>query len=510
MKRTVVGIFLLELLVAVAVLYARILPKIGCSYDLDELATLWYANKPFLEMVRLNWLLLGHSPLFLTVLWPLKQLGGCSEWWLRLFPLMGFFCGACALYYTAAVVAEANTAAWAVLLYLIIPELQSYAVIVRPYSWAMAFAVFSVGLSVRALADKRFVWAAAAAVALTVYSHYIYAPILGIVLLAMLFFCRGEYRRALRLFGVIAVAAGVLCVPLCFQLQLIASTAHERMDSTLSWVAILKALLEAPYLGVAVGVVAVMGVARAWIRKEAPVSGVRGLRLDNCVCLAALWAAAPFFCGALLQLTCGITLSMRRYYAWFLPGEALLGARLVSLILREDCCRVFRMSAFVVAVALPVSGLFRSFQIECSDNWRGAVEFLRANGYRSGDVVLLRSGHTETRVEGWLSRPYSQELTKSPLTEYGVDGRIVSLPFSADMPENARDVVNEELRETIVAGDQVVFYVGRELGEQSMFELVRESLAKIGFSGEQSEVVEGTRRQVFRRQNPESRETSER
>ena len=114
---------------------------------LDESATAVAVDQPLGGLVRLLGRTAGMGPYFLS-LWGWARLGD-SEWWLRMFSVIGGACTVAALYLFACRAAARRTAALAAIGLICNPFFLRYLTELRTYSWVMCLAVVSTALFLR-------------------------------------------------------------------------------------------------------------------------------------------------------------------------------------------------------------------------------------------------------------------------------------------------------------------------------------------------------------------------
>ncbi len=114
---------------------------------LDESATAVAVDQPLGGLVRLLGHTAGMGPYFLS-LWGWARLGD-SEWWLRMFSVVGGACTVAALYMFACRAAGRRTAALAAIGLICNPFFLRYLTELRTYSWVMCLAVVSTALFLR-------------------------------------------------------------------------------------------------------------------------------------------------------------------------------------------------------------------------------------------------------------------------------------------------------------------------------------------------------------------------
>jgi hypothetical protein len=378
-------------IVAAAVVFAvgvsLRLDALTASLWLDEFGTFWVVEGDFHTMLGRAWAFQGQSPLYYTLAWGSIQVFGESELALRIPSLLLGSLSLIAVYLCARAIEGPKAGLYAAgLFWLSVPSVQS-AVNARPYAlvfFSVAVALAGFVCAVRSGSRRgRLVWiVGGAAVAWAHYTHY---PIVIGLYIAYAALPALRARYSIRRFatdGVLQLALVSLCSP-----QIVALIARR---GTLSWIADFKyAVLLQPIWPLLIGVV--ICVAQL-ARDDASVA--RALRTALLICLAFQMAAIA---GASVI---GINLLSGRYLLSILiPTVVLVGATLARVTVAEAIAILVVFAVTTGAVFGRMKAGVGSFSGIGSQDWRSAVDDLRAGiGQEGNALVLFRSGFVEEDV----------------------------------------------------------------------------------------------------------------
>lgn len=152
----------------------------------------------------------------------------------------------------------------------------------------------------------------------------------------------------------------------------------------------------------------------------------------------AAWLLLPFIFVCSVTYSTGMILFDQRYLVLCLIPFFFIAAD-VLCIFKSDVLRIAFPGAFLLIylglVSIPNCVLTGNFARRVNNDWRGALAHMNSN-YRSGDVILLRSGFEK---ENWIpitDSPVVKEYGKSPFRTFywkgGKNHPIYNLTYTWD------------------------------------------------------------------------------
>jgi mannosyltransferase len=408
------------ILLAIAVFDLWILP-IRSSFWLDETGTFWVIKDGVGNLLHrsIDWA--GQSPLYYLTAWLALAIGGQREWALRLPSLMALIIAAWLLYKLAARLFDPESARLTLLCFACSGPVAFAASDARPYALGLCLLNGSAWLLVRWLdtGAARYAAGSVLLLALTIYAHYLFGPVLAV--LGIYALLRALSEKTIKVWAVPAVfiAAGVLMLPLVSQLRhfyqgravhsfsgapqfsdLFSSIAPPALAGSLA-VGLLLARLTSPEVG----------------RGPAP-------RRDS-VLLAAGWALMPPLILFAVSVLSPAKLFVPRYYISCTPGLCLLAGWMVRSFVAASGQR---MVATVLVVAAILN--FGTTQHGVED-WSGAMRKVRSEA--SSDMpVLVASGFIEAADPKALGDPRLRDVLFAPQEMYPPGGKLIRLPYRLD------------------------------------------------------------------------------
>ncbi|HXF71901.1 MAG TPA: glycosyltransferase family 39 protein [Actinomycetota bacterium] len=401
---------------AIGVLWLR---PIASSFWLDELGTYWVVRGGFGQMLDLAWRYQGQSPAYYVVAWLARVVGGGNEIVMR---LPSFVAAALATIILSRLARRlfGPGATWlAAAVFAVIPVVAFRAIDARPYAFAYLALITATLCLVRLVEEgtPRMAVAYGAAVAATVYFHYLFAfALLGHVpyLMRRWASCDRPIRRRV-LFAI--AGAAVATAPLGGQLRFLAQRGHIA-DFPLIPVTVEGFLLAAIPLPLAAG--ALFGAVLA--RTTGPYQLRWTWTAPGALALCSFsWLIPPVGIAGLVVLG-GVRFPWPQYAISAAPGLALLAGAGIAGI-HPPHARSAVLLSVVVTCLLAGGG-----RLHGGDDWRGAVAGV--NGLVTGPEtpVLVHPGLFESADVDLVEDPEYRSLLLAPLAAYPIEGSPILLP----------------------------------------------------------------------------------
>ncbi len=210
------------LMVTAVVIGALWLVPLFSSLWLDELGTYWVVKDGLGDAVHRALTFHGQSPLYYSIVWAARSVGGNSEAVLRLPSLIATAASLVLLYRLARTLISREAARFTVLAFAATQMVAFEASEARPYALATLAVIASTYALVRWLDDGGR-WSLALVYALlaitVVWMHYLFALVLvAHALYALIRLRRGETEVSVRRLAAVAVIVTAGIVPLAIQL----------------------------------------------------------------------------------------------------------------------------------------------------------------------------------------------------------------------------------------------------------------------------------------------------
>jgi hypothetical protein len=393
---------------------------LGRSLWLDETLTYWASEGSLSELFSRAVHYQGQTPFFFLSTWFMVQLFGASEAALRAPAIVAYLLSTVLIYRIGSSLVRRETGLVAAFLFhgfwattLGMPD-------ARPYTIAMFWLLLAIYCLIRWDEEGRSVhlWGYVLSLLGAVYAHVLFASA-GAVHAAYLAARGGvpeERRRPLSL-AVLAIAIGF--VPVAFLLIILRSKwelySYARMptaaDLLTAWMWVVGGLW---VVSVPILVTALRGVAVRWTGR---VIGWRHWWL------LGMWSLWPAFFLFLISHYRGDSVFVPRYFAWQMPGIALLLAVALSGF---PAVQTRRVSTASVVLPLFILGLLHPAHHR--EDWRGAVEFTnRALGGRDSPI-LVWTGLVESKDPEWFQADENRDYMLAPLALYRLTGRVIPVP----------------------------------------------------------------------------------
>jgi uncharacterized membrane protein len=439
---------------------------LSSSLWLDELDT-YFTTKDGVQtaMARTSYIHPQCSQLYNALMAQWIRLVGSTETLLRLPSTLAMTVAAYLVFRLGRLLFDRETGLLAALVFVTSRDVAFAAADARSYAFATAASVAATIALLRLLAplslwppggesddrprqrgERRWALAYAAAAALTVYFHQIFALLLvahGVVALVVLI--RGDTR--LRFVTLVGTGALMLLL-LAVELPNLFATAAGReriVHGVAPYPMALVSLWANPLFVVAVVPVAVAlharGARGSVKLPEAP--GVAWLLLLTCAVLPPL---ALFVISRLTD----VHVFLPRYY---LSCQAAM-AIVLGALLRAFEPRRARLLAAASVAAVALAMYARPHHAE--EDWRGMIAAVNA-ATDDRTVIAIDSGFIEGADPDWLALPADDErylYLLAPLSYYPLHGRIRLLPYRLD--ERTRGYVEGELVPAFAAEDRFV------------------------------------------------------
>jgi hypothetical protein len=451
---------------AAAVLALWLLPA-RSSFWLDETATFWVIKDGIGAALTRPMFWSGQSPLYYLTAWLAFLAGGRNEFVLRLPSLAAMTAAALLLYKLARRLFDRDTAVLAVCVFLCSEQIAFAAADARPYALGVFF-VIATGLMLVEWLDSQLMRHAAAyslCAALTIYTHYLLAPVLALFAVYGAYQIRSRGLRSFRVLGAAWAMSAVLILPLATQFMAFYKKRGGLSFADTPTLGDLLGGLLPPALAIPIAI----SVLAAWFLRR-PSLKTSGSEAAN-VGLAAAWASVPPLLYFLVSIFTEAKVFVPRYYIAAAPGLALFAGWLI----RKTTDGALRRIAAVAIFAAALVSFGRTFHT--SESWADAMRTVRSIAGDSDMPVLMASGFVESADPGALEDPKLREVLFAPLTMYPPGGRIIRLPFRLD--RNSIPVLERVLAKDL-EGQSRFLFVGRLYG-MTFEPWLRERLAVRGY-----------------------------
>jgi uncharacterized membrane protein len=448
---------------------------------LDECVSFWVAKDGPLDAIRRALGFQGQSPLYFLLLWGIRSTLGDGELALRLVSVLLVLGTGLLLFGWMSKRFSPQTGMVSLATFLFLPAVDQ-AFSARPYALALFLSTLSVILCDRWLNGRSRIAGVGCLVALVAafYAHYFF---LGIVLVHFSLLVTSELpRREIfrpSVFGVTAAAVflGAL-IPGFFQLRELASHAQSlAFSNTPSWDG-LWSTLAPPRLFRALAFSLVTG---SLLDRRSSSAVPPGFYL---VPAFSLWYAVPPSVFFAMSRFASFSIFVDRYFAWSLPGLALV----VAIAVTGFSTSLARAVASIVFLCLLlVSVLSTSWAPE---GWREASQVVNAVLRETPSApVLAYSGLIEAESVEALLDVSKRAYLLAPFSRYPVFGDPIPLPSSFDGParRNYLDAVirprlNGADRFVVIAFDQPIRrQSGEESGDAMVSDYFQKTFSSMGY-----------------------------
>lgn len=385
------------------------------SYWIDETATHYFVAGSWSDLWRRLALHPHMSPGYYVVLKSLGPLWLQGEPGLRWLSLVALGCACLLLHRLGSRLFGGTVGLHAAIVLAALPSVSRQAINARPYALGLLRIVAAAWLLVRWLDEGRSGDAAGLIVAgaAAVWVHFTMAVVLMSFVAYALLRCRSGAQRIRVLLGV-GFAMALLVAPLLLRMSW-----TWRLASTLSF-------LRRPDLGDLASVLALPFVLLATMRLlprrerggELPRARTSGWAL------IMGWAFVPPLVLFVIASQTAAQVFVDRYLLGIYPAVALL----VGVWLQRFGSDRLRAAVLASIVLVCVTGTVRT----PLEDWRGAVEGVRALKLGPSTPIFLSTGFIEARDPALLSDPRYEGYLASPLFSYPVPGRVVLLPDATD------------------------------------------------------------------------------
>ncbi len=417
------------LIVTAVVIGALWLVPLSSSLWLDELGTWWVVKDGLGDAVHRALTFHGQSPLYYSIVWTARTVGGNSEVVLRLPSLIATAVSVVLLYRLARTLIGREAAWFSVLVFAATQSVAFEASEARPYALATLAVIASTYALVRWLDDGGRRWSLALVYALlavtVVWMHYLYALVLvPQALYAFIRRRRGETEVSVRRLVAVGVIVTAGIVPLAIQL---ASLWDRRSSLSIPGDASavgFAMVLAPPILIVSVLLGALLARMSDRVRIEpAPAR-------SSTLVLLGSWLLFPVVTLYLVTALTPVDFLAPRYMASVGPAIALFGGWVIASL---EPAATRRIIAVVLAIA---SVLAFGSTLKNGEDWRGAAAFERAHA-DPGTIVLLHPALVESAQLDWFSDPEKRSYLLSVQSYYPMEGDVVPMPYMLD--DRSRD-----------------------------------------------------------------------
>ncbi|MFA6568973.1 MAG: glycosyltransferase family 39 protein [Victivallales bacterium] len=417
-------IYCLLFIFAIAIFF-RVFNISHTSLWTDELATYWAATAPTVgESIDRVAATQGQSPLYFLLERFILDILPANEFSVRLLSLAASLISVFLMYSLGKLIfSDEKKALFASLLFAIHEVSIYYAQEARAYSLGIMFALLGQIYFLKLFRRKSFSDLILYMVfsTLTFYSHYIFASILIVQNLYYLYVILGKksktYPSLLKWCSSQVITA--LTIPvLLFQLSGMFSN-RVGWD----WVKQMNLIEAASYFlsMFDLKILLIAAVCFIIFHTIEAVDFKTAFKDTSCEgFLLVTWLLVPFIFVLLVSRVLGVSLFDHRYMVMSLIPFYFMISYLVH-IFKSDVLRVAFPGAFIVIylglASIPNYMSYGHFSYRIQHNWRGAVSFVNKN-YKTGDVILLRSGFVN---ENWIPTSENriiQDYVKAPFRSF--------------------------------------------------------------------------------------------
>ena len=391
----------------------------------DELATYWAATAPTVgETIDRVATTQGQSPLYFLLERFILDILPANEFSVRLLSLVASLISVYLMYSLGKLIFnDEKKALFASLLFAIHEVPIYYAQEARAYSLGIMFALLAQIYFLKLFKRKSsadFILYMVFSI-LTFYSHYIFASILIVQNLYYLYVVLGKKSKThpslLKWYSSQVIIA--LTIPfLLFQLSGMFSN-----RAGWDWVKQMNVIEATVYFFSMFDLKILFMSAICFIifYTHEAIDFKSALKDTDCERFLLLtWLIVPFLFVLLVSKTLGISLFDHRYMVMSLIPFYFIVSYLVH-IFKSDVLRVALPGTFIVIylgfVSIPNYMTYGHFSYRIQHNWRGSVSFVNKN-YKTGDVILLRSGFVN---ENWIPASENkiiQDYVKAPFRSF--------------------------------------------------------------------------------------------
>lgn len=399
------------------------LPQLRSSLWLDETFTYWAIKDGFLQALERGHRYPPSRAAYFAVAWLFKDVGGTSEWVLRLPSVIAAALAVFMLIRIGTAVFDRETGWIAGILLATNGAVAFAASDARPYALALLTVIAAVYFLAEWVRTEMWYHAIAYAALSTasVYLQRLFAIMYLVHALYLWRAWRTSRRPSFRALGGTAILIAVLLLPLAVD---ILSLAHQREG--LSWssppsLPMLAAVCVSPVVvfGLLVGFLIAPAVdPTLWIHWQRTRTGPFSFLLA--------WALAPPIVLFVVSVSSAAHVFVDRYALQAVPGFCLLVAYLIRCI---EPARARR----ILAEALVFVSVLGSFGTNHGgEDWRAAIAEARRYIASRPMPVLLRSGTFEEHDVDWLLDPEKREVVLAPLAYSRLDADVIPLPWNFD------------------------------------------------------------------------------
>jgi mannosyltransferase len=417
----------LQILTAVVIGALWLVPLFS-SLWLDELGTYWVVKDGLGDTVHRALAFHGQSPLYYSIVWVARNVGGESEAVLRLPSLIAAAASLVLLYRLARNLISREAARLAAIAFAALSVVAFEASEARPYALATLAVIASTYALVRWL-DEGGRWSPALVYALlaitVVWMHYLFALVLvAHALYAFIRLRRGETEVPVRRLAVVAVIVTAGVIPLAIQLASLWGRRSSLSIPSEGSVSAFALVLLPPVLVASV----FLGSLLASTRDRVRIAHVPA-RSSTFVLLAA-WLLIPVVTLFLVSALTPLNFIWPRYLSSVAPAIALFaGWGIASL----EPAAARRIVAIVLAL---MSVLAYGGQLKNGEDWQGTAAFER-NHADPATIVLLHPELVESAQLDWFSDPEKRSYLLSVQSYYPMEGHVTPMPYILD--DESRD-----------------------------------------------------------------------
>lgn len=444
-------------LIMLSVVWLWITP-LGASLWLDVTATYWVIKEGFWRIFA-RAATTPQPSAYYFIAWLAVALGGVSEAVLRLPSLMAMGLAAFLLYRLGRRLLNPEAALLASLVFVTWKEVAFAAADARPYAMGLLLIIAAMLLLVRWLETGR--WADGLGyillASLTVYTHYLFAPMFLVhALYAVQRLRAGSPVGLMRLCGA-GILTSALVLPVLPRVLLLARSGAKYSFVGLPWLPQLAEFFAPPILVSSI----LVGLLLAWFVRPA-YRFSKPLTRPGALPLLVSWAVAPPLLLWAVSILTPARVFVGRYTLCAVPGLVLLagwGLRAIGPTHK----RLVVVSCMALGALICFTPLRGGAFVHGNEDWRQAMRTVRAVAGTTRMPVLLRTGLAETPRPDSPSQPLGPDYWYSaPLSMYPAGGRVISLPYWLD--RRAQEYLDGLASQILEPADRFLFVSRTETG----------------------------------------------
>jgi len=434
---------------------------LSTSLGLDESGNYWVLKDGFHEALVRSQIWPGTPIIYDALVIAAKALGGNSEIVLRLPALLAGLCSLWILYLLGKRLLGPLAGMLACLVFASLRDVVYVASTVRPYTLAILFVLGAMYCLVRWIdtGALRFGLGYVALAALTIYAHYLFAPIFAVhAVYAAQYLRRSDSKVSPRLLLAAWLATGLLLLPLAADFLKVYSERQRHVYVLAPGVTDLLTSLFPPLLAgsIALGLLLLLVARRplsVWGGPPGPGRPLGTAPRPASMFLAS-WILIPPAAIFTVSLLTDTSVFAERFYLSSAPAIALAAGAILRAI-QPSQARLFLAGTLAICSIL-VLGVNENFERGTND-WRGAIAAVNKIVGSKQTPVLVVPGATQARRVEDILNPQMSAVLFAPLERYPVAGRLIRVPL--ELTPEAEPYL-EQIVSTVLAGEREFLLVG--------------------------------------------------